>query len=218
MIKNTMLGCVMFVLATSNALAATDKTQSTPTPAANWQAQTGNINGIPAPAFINEQNRQREIIRQQNEAYNNVINDASIAVDNYNRQISRNPKDCELYNDRGIVKYLSLRDLRGALADFNQAISINPKCASAYISRAHIRTYLYSESQEALADYNQAISIAPRYAKAYYFRAQLKEFNLGNRTGAIQDYRQAARLYREYGNTQNLEDAIRSLRGLGASE
>jgi tetratricopeptide (TPR) repeat protein len=216
MIKNTMLVCVMFALATPNAFAAIQKTQSTP--AANWQAQTGNINGIPAPAFINEQNRQREIMRQQNEAYNNVINDARIALNNYNKQISLNPKNCELYNDRGILKYLSLRDIKGALADFNQAISINPRCASAYISRAYLRTDIYSESQEALADYNQAISIDPRYAQAYSYRASLKEFNLGDRTGAIQDYRQAARLYREYGNTQGLQNMIRFLRGLGATE
>jgi tetratricopeptide (TPR) repeat protein len=216
MIKNTMLVCVTLALATPNALAAIRKTQSTP--AANWQAQTGNINGIPAPAFINEQNRQREIIRQQNEAYNNVINEARIALDNYDKQISRNPKDCKLYNDRGIVKYLSLRDIKGALADFNQAISINPRCASAYNSRASLRTDIYSESKEALADYNQAISIAPRYAQAYYSRASLKIFNLGDRTGAIQDFRQAARLYREYGDTQGLENAIRSLRGMGAIE
>jgi tetratricopeptide (TPR) repeat protein len=69
--------------------------------------------------------------------------------------------------------------------------------------------------QGALSDYNQAISLDPKYSDAYYNRGVLKKDDI---QGAIQDFRQAARLYREQGQTQDLQDAIDRLRQLGATE
>jgi tetratricopeptide (TPR) repeat protein len=74
------------------------------------------------------------------------------------------------------------------------------------------------DPQRALADYNQAISLDPKYALAYYNRGILKATKLNDRQGAISDLRTAARIFREQGQTQNLQWAIASLRKLGATE
>jgi tetratricopeptide (TPR) repeat protein len=72
--------------------------------------------------------------------------------------------------------------------------------------------------QGALSDYNQAISLNPNDADVYNNRALLKYTKLKDRMGAIQDLRQAALLYREQGNTQNLQKIINILQQLGATE
>jgi tetratricopeptide (TPR) repeat protein len=77
---------------------------------------------------------------------------------------------------------------------------------------------LGDDLQGALADYNQAILLNPKYSVAYYNRAILKNDKLNDRAGAIQDFRQAARLFREQGNNQNAQLAIKLLQRLGATE
>jgi tetratricopeptide (TPR) repeat protein len=72
--------------------------------------------------------------------------------------------------------------------------------------------------QGALSDYNQAIFLNPKDADGYNNRAFLKYTKLKDRMGAIQDLRQAALLYREQGNTQNLQKIINILQQLGATE
>ena len=49
-------------------------------------------------------------------------------------------------------------------------------------------------------------------------KLQILDQKLNDVQGAIQDFRQAARLYREQGQTQDLQDAIDQLRRLGAVE
>jgi tetratricopeptide (TPR) repeat protein len=159
-------------------------------------------------------------------AYNNrgllkqeKLNDAQGALVDYNKALSINPKYALAYNNRGNLKNNNqLNDTQGALADYNKAILINPKFALAYYNRGVLKNNKLNDAQGALADYNKAISINPKLAEAYYNRGFLKDEKLNDRQGAIGDLRTAARIFREQGQTQNLQRAIAVLRKLGATE
>jgi tetratricopeptide (TPR) repeat protein len=146
------------------------------------------------------------------------LDDVQGALADYNQAIIINPKYSEAYYNRAILKSDKLDDVQGALADYNQAIIINPKKSEAYHNRAFLKSDKLNDVQGALADYNQAISLNPKFSEAYYNRALLKYEKLNDRTGAVQDLRQAAQLFREQGNTQNYQLAIKALRQLGATE
>jgi tetratricopeptide (TPR) repeat protein/S1-C subfamily serine protease len=146
------------------------------------------------------------------------LNDIKGALADFNQAILFNPKYSLAYNNRAILKYEKLNDIQGALADYNQAILFNPKYFAAYNNRAILKKNKLNDIQGALADFNQAILFNPKYSNAYFNRANLKEDKLNDRTGAIQDFRQAARLFREQGNTQNLQLAIEALQKLGTTE
>jgi tetratricopeptide (TPR) repeat protein/V8-like Glu-specific endopeptidase len=158
------------------------------------------------------------------DAYNNRgnlkddLNDLQGALADYNRAISLNPKFASAYYNRGILKKEKLNDPQGALADYDQAISLNPKYADAYNNRGNLKYQKLNDPQGALADYDRAISLNPKIANAYYNRGILKKNKLNDRTGAVADFRTAAKLYRQQGQTSDLQDAIDRLRELGASE
>jgi tetratricopeptide (TPR) repeat protein len=69
-----------------------------------------------------------------------------------------------------------------------------------------------------LTDYNKAIELNPKYATAYYDLGRLKRDQLKDNQGAIADFRQAAKLYRQQGETSDLQDAIDRLKELGVGE
>jgi tetratricopeptide (TPR) repeat protein len=177
------------------------------------------------PGALADYNQAITINPKNSEAYynradlkKNKLNDVQGALADYNQAITINPKKSEAYNNRAVLKYGNLNDLQGALADWNQSITINPKNSEAYYNRADLKNNKLNDTQGALADYNQSIIINPRFAGAYYNRAILKKDKLNDQAGSIQDFRQAARLFREQGNTQNLQLAIRVLQQLGANE
>jgi tetratricopeptide (TPR) repeat protein len=165
------------------------------------------LNPKDAPAYYG-----RAILKE------NQLNDPQGALADYNKVISLSPKDALAYNNRGNLKYLKLNDPQGALADYNEAISLKPKDANAYVNRGNLKYLKLNDPQGALADYNRAISLKPKYADAYNNRGVLKDEKLKDRQGAISDLRTAARIFREQGQTQNLQWAIASLRKLGATE
>jgi tetratricopeptide (TPR) repeat protein len=136
----------------------------------------------------------------------------------YSQAILLNPKFSVAYNNRANLKAYKLNDIQGALADYNQAILLNPKFSEAYFNRANLKDEKLSDIQGALADFNQSILLDPKSSNAYFNRAILKYEKLNDRAGAIQDFRQAARLFREQGNTQNLQLAIEALQKLGTTE
>jgi tetratricopeptide (TPR) repeat protein/S1-C subfamily serine protease len=159
------------------------------------------------------------------EAYNNranlkkdKLNDTQGALSDYNQAILLNPKFSEAYSSRAHLKYEKLNDIPGAFLDYNQAILLNPKLSAAYNNRANLKKDNLNDIQGALSDYNQAIRLNPKLSEAYANRAVLKADKLNDIPGAIQDFRQAARLFREQGNTQNLQRVIRALQQLGVSK
>jgi tetratricopeptide (TPR) repeat protein len=146
------------------------------------------------------------------------LNDPQGTLADYNQVISLNPKFVYAYYNRAVLKNNKLNDPQGALADYNRVISLNPKFVYAYNNRAVLKHKKLNDPQGALADYNKAISLNPKSAPAYTNRAVLKNNKLNDRTGAIQDFRTAAKIFRENGQTANLQLVINRLRALGANE
>jgi tetratricopeptide (TPR) repeat protein len=149
---------------------------------------------------------------------NEKLNDIQGALADYNQAILLNPKYSAAYYNRASLKYTKLNDIQGSLTDYNQAILLDQKDFNAYNNRGILKNEKLNDMQGALADFNQAILLNPKYSAAYYNRASLKYTDLNDRAGAIQDFRQAARLFREQGNTQNLQRVIEALQQLGATE
>jgi tetratricopeptide (TPR) repeat protein len=149
---------------------------------------------------------------------NEELNDTRGALADYNQAIVFNPKHSDAYNNRATLKHKKLNDIQGALADYNQSIILNPKHPNAYYNRAILKHIKLNDIQGALTDYNQAIVFNPKHSDAYNNRAILKYVKLNDAQGAIQDFRQAAKLFREQGNTQSYQQAIETLRQLGATE
>jgi tetratricopeptide (TPR) repeat protein/S1-C subfamily serine protease len=140
------------------------------------------------------------------------------ALADFDMAIVINPKYSQVYFHRANLKRLRLNNDPGALADFDMAIATNPKYFQAYLDRGILKHTKLNDVPGALADYSQAININPKYAEAYFNRAILKYQNLNDRAGAIQDFRQAARLYREQNKPQDVQETIRALKIVGATE
>ena len=84
-----------------------------------------------------------------------------LAVEDYTRAISTDPKNQRAYFKRGRAhKYLE--DYKAALNDFDSVIKLNPKYedGDAYIKRGEIYEKL-GDNKKALADYKEAFKLAP---------------------------------------------------------
>ena len=57
-------------------------------------------------------------------------------------------------------------------------------------------------------DCSQAIQLSPDFAEAYYNRAAARQA-LNDRSGAINDFKVAAKLYKQQGNKENSDDALK---------
>jgi tetratricopeptide (TPR) repeat protein len=137
------------------------------------------------------------------------------ALTDFNKAIELNSKYTDAYSHRGVLKY-GLNDVSGALADYSKAIDLDPQNVISYVNRAYLKETL-NDISGALADYNKAIELDPQFAITYVNRAYLKRDKIRDRKGAIQDFQQAANLYRQQGNTEDLQEAIDRLDELGAT-
>jgi tetratricopeptide (TPR) repeat protein/S1-C subfamily serine protease len=113
-------------------------------------------------------------------------------IADYDQAIAREPKNVDLYDERGVLKY-EQNDLKGALADYNKAIALNPKFISAYFHRGNLLHEL-NNVKGALADYDRAIAFNPKLTRAYFNRGKLKHYKLNNVKGALDDYSKAISL------------------------
>jgi tetratricopeptide (TPR) repeat protein len=134
------------------------------------------------------------------------------ALSDYNRAISINPKFAQGYGGRGTVKDFQLHDYRGALADYNRAIQLKPDLAIVYKFRGTLKGDRLQDYRGALADYDRAILIDPNLAAAYGGRGELKHDRLNDTSGAIADTQQAAKLFKQQGDLENYQIAIRLLK------
>ncbi len=107
-----------------------------------------------------------------------------------NARIMRNPKDADLYLERG--KYFAgTEDDKNALPNFDRALQLNPKLADAYLGRAGVRLRR-GETDLAIKDCNDALQIQQGY-EGFSLRgdAYLKA---GDYPNAIADYERCKRL------------------------
>jgi tetratricopeptide (TPR) repeat protein/V8-like Glu-specific endopeptidase len=146
------------------------------------------------------------------------IDDNQGSLKDYNDAIAINPSESFAYASRCRIKYKRLNDFSSALVDCNKAISIDPKDYRAYNHRGKIKVDKLNDISGALADYNQSITLQPSSHTAFYNRGLLKSYHLSDRVGGIQDLRKAAQLFKEYGFTKELKEAIEQLQKLGVSD
>ena len=112
------------------------------------------------------------------------------AIADCDEAIRRDPKDANVYVDRGNA-HAARRDFDRAIADFDAAIGLNPALAMAYNNRG-VAWRNKGDLARAVADYSEAIRLAPSLALAWRNRGRARtrdEFD-----AAIADFDAAIRL------------------------
>ena len=108
--------------------------------------------------------------------------DGTIA--DYTRNIERNPKDVNAYNNRGYARLMK-GDFDGAIEDSTRAIELDPKNAQAYTNLGYAKLKT-GDLDGAIADSTRAIELDSRNAYTYINRGVAK-FEKGDLDGAIAD-------------------------------
>jgi tetratricopeptide (TPR) repeat protein len=102
--------------------------------------------------------------------------------------------------------------MRDAIAAYSKAIEVNPRDSDAYFGRARVKGD-QNDFRGAIADYDARIALKPKSDAAYINRA-VDKYRLGDKNGSLQDFRSAVRIYREIGNTEELNDTLRRIQRL----
>ena len=123
-----------------------------------------------------------------------------MSVRYFDKMIKGNPKDPQIYNNRGSAK-LELKKYQGAIDDFNEAIKINPKDGHAYYNLGNAKCGI-EDYKGAIDDFNKAININLKDGHAYYNcgSAQLK---IKDYKGAINNFTEAINIYSKDANAYN---------------
>jgi tetratricopeptide (TPR) repeat protein len=88
-------------------------------------------------------------------------NDATRALDDFNRLIVLNPTDVDAYVTRGNIWFTKDNQTR-ALADYNNAIELKPDDASAFNERGYLKEMKMQDLAGAFADYSKAVELNPK--------------------------------------------------------
>jgi tetratricopeptide (TPR) repeat protein len=91
------------------------------------------------------------------------------ALAEFTQAIQADPKDPELYNNRGSM-YTFKGQYDQAIADFNQALKLNPRYANAYYNRG-VAYYNKSLYDKAIGDFTKCLELDPKLADAYFSKA-----------------------------------------------
>lgn len=135
---------------------------------------------------------EKEEIEWFEKGYSSAVSgNHSDAINAYSRALELNPKDVEVYNNRGI-SYFELGKYDEAIDDFTKAIRLNPKDVEAYYNRGKIYGELGKYSK-AIKDYSKAIMLNPKDADIHNNRGNAY-VNIGNYNRAIKDYDRAIEL------------------------
>lgn len=110
------------------------------------------------------------------------------AIQDFDKQISLDPKLADGYVNRAEVKFKVLDDV-GATNDLEMAIHLEPHYMWAYNVLGNSRF----DRKQAEQDFTRAIMVDPTYASAYSERGYVRA-KLGNLHGAIQDFSEAIKL------------------------
>jgi serine/threonine protein kinase/Tfp pilus assembly protein PilF len=152
-------------------------------------------------------------------AYNNRafakygLGDRQGAVTDYTEaiKINRNwgsKSLAEAYYSRGKVKF-DLEDRQGAISDYTEAIRLKSDFVDAYKNRGAVKLLL-EDRQGAISDSNEVIRLKPELAAAYIVRGIAKS-QLGDKEGSRIDLKKAAELFKQQGDTENYNIAVKLL-------
>jgi Flp pilus assembly protein TadD len=110
------------------------------------------------------------------------------AVELLTKAISAEPKNPEIYSDRGVA-YFHLNDKKAALKDMNKSLELEPDYSYRYSSRAFIRDSM-GDTQGAVDDYRKAVELDPEDTIAYNNLGLLEE-KLGYMGNAKKNFEKA---------------------------
>lgn len=88
------------------------------------------------------------------------------AIADYSTAIEVKPNDAELFQERGIIRYLQDKNLADALKDFETAISLGSKTERIYNFKAGTKQRL-GDIEGAIKDYQTVIGLYPDSAQSY---------------------------------------------------
>jgi tetratricopeptide (TPR) repeat protein len=124
------------------------------------------------------------------------------ALDSYNKAINQNPKEADLYVNRGIALD-ELGQHKAAIADYTKALDLKPDQILAYYNRANAHQQL-KENDQAIADYTKIITLDPKYPYAYANRG-VTYFGMGKEKEAITDLQKAAEIFESKNDPKNVQ-------------
>jgi tetratricopeptide (TPR) repeat protein len=136
------------------------------------------------------------------------LGDLKGALKDYNQAILQNPKEADVYVNRGIVQD-ELGQPQAAIADYSKALDLKPDLHLAYYNRANAQMQM-KQYEKAIADYNRAIEIDPDYAYAYANRGST-QIKLGKKNEGIRDLQKAADIFASKNDQQNVQRIQRLL-------
>jgi tetratricopeptide (TPR) repeat protein/V8-like Glu-specific endopeptidase len=151
-------------------------------------------------------------------AYNNrghfrrAYGDVMGAINDYSKIIELSPNNIRGYSKRAEL-YKDRKDWKLALADYTKILKINPNETDAYSSQLDIYQEL-GDNRGVLKALDGLVRIYPSIAAYLSNRAEVK-VKLQDKVGAITDYRKAIQIYRQQGNTSQVEQLSQEIRNLG---
>ncbi len=134
------------------------------------------------------------------------------AIADYSKIIELNPNSIRGYSQRAGI-YKDRKDWQLALADYTKMLKINPNEFEAYSSQLDIYRQL-NDQQGILKSLDGLVRIYPNIAAYWFTRAEAK-VKLQDKAGAIADYRKAIQIYRQQGDSNQVERLSQEIRNLG---
>lgn len=146
------------------------------------QAAATYTEALKDPALPND--RRASILTDRGVAYTR-LNQAKLALDDFNKAAQLFPEYAAVYNNRGNL-LLALGLHKEAIKDFDRALVLAPGYASAYNNRANAYMGL-NQTAEAYRDYTKAIQLMPSNAAPLSGRGRA-HLALGRPHAAIRDF------------------------------
>lgn len=146
------------------------------------QAAATYTEALKDPALPND--RRASILTDRGVAYTR-LNQAKLALDDFNKAAQLFPEYAAVYNNRGNL-LLALSLPKEAIKDFDRALVLAPGYASAYNNRANAHMKL-NQTAEAYRDYTKAIQLMPTNAAPLSGRGRA-HLVLGRPHAAIRDF------------------------------
>ena len=118
----------------------------------------------------------------------------------YDRLLVRDPRNAELWCERGAVQ-MQMHRLDEALKSFNNALTLEPRHFAALVRRGNIRL-MQKQPAAAITDYDRALLVQPDSAGALY-----------NRGTAHRNLKQVPEALADYDRAMTLEPSLSHLEG-----